>query len=165
MFILVICVFREQHFRNNGWTRSKVEKREQGLQLGNPRVNPPGRTFRPKHRICPIAHTKNSWPAKERSQLRLGQIWVSFGRGFAFKFNPKLSNTTVNLFSPYDLRDKPNQRIRRMHFSVTIWIRMRQTLPLASLRETFGKWQNLTCGHPSGEFGLERKLSSSVVFE
>ena len=41
MFILAICASRERYFRNNGWTRSKVEKREQGLQLGNPRITHP----------------------------------------------------------------------------------------------------------------------------
>ena len=41
VFILVICVSQERHFRNNGWTRSKVEKNKQGLQLGNPRITHP----------------------------------------------------------------------------------------------------------------------------
>ena len=37
---LCLCASRERYFRNNGWTRSKVEKRKQGLQLGNPRICP-----------------------------------------------------------------------------------------------------------------------------
>ena len=67
VFILAICASRERYFQNNGWTRSKVEKREQGLQLGNPRITHPVEHFDQKIVFARFAHTKNSWPAKEQS--------------------------------------------------------------------------------------------------
>ena len=75
MFILAICASREQYFRNNDWTRSKVEKREQGLQLGNPRITHPVEHFDQKNRICSIRSHKK-FMARERTvfQVRLGQI-------------------------------------------------------------------------------------------
>ena len=33
MFILAICALRERYFRNNGWTRSKVEKENKDCNL------------------------------------------------------------------------------------------------------------------------------------
>ena len=65
MFILAICALRERYFRNNDWTRSKVEKREQGLQLGNSRITHLVEHFNQKITFAPFAQAKNSWPAKE----------------------------------------------------------------------------------------------------
>ena len=48
--------------------------------------------------------------ARERTVFQLCLSSLPFGRGFAFKFKPKLSDTTVNLLSPCDLKDKLNQR-------------------------------------------------------
>ena len=69
MFILAIFVSREGYFRKNGRTRSKVEKREQGFQLGNPRITHLVKHFHQKIIFAQFARTKNSWPAKE---LRIG---------------------------------------------------------------------------------------------
>ena len=67
VFILAICASRERYFRNNGWARSNVEKREQGLQLGNPEITHPVGHFDQNIVFALFAHTKNIWPAKEQS--------------------------------------------------------------------------------------------------
>ena len=110
MFILAICASQERYFRNNGWTCSKVEKREQGLQLGNPRITHLVEHFDQKIIFARFAHTQNSWPAKERLSATFRPNLISRWSRFAFKFKPKLSNTTINFRSPYNLQDKPNQR-------------------------------------------------------
>ena len=75
VFISAICVSRERYFRNNGWTCSKVEKREQGLQLGNSQITHPVEHFDQKIVFARFAHIKK-FMARERTvvQLRLGQI-------------------------------------------------------------------------------------------
>ena len=108
--ILAICASRERYFRNNGWTRPKVEKREQGLQLGNPRITHPVEHWDQKIVFSRFAHTKIHDPRRNSLSATFRLNSIRFGRGLTFKFKPKLSNTTVNLLSPYDLRDKPNQR-------------------------------------------------------
>ena len=99
MFILAICASRERYFRNNGWTRSKVEKVNKACNLET-HESPPRSN---------ISHKKIHGPQKKTVfQLRLGLALVADSHWF--KFKPKLSNATVNLLSPYDLQDKPKHR-------------------------------------------------------
>ena len=78
-----LCLARAV-FRNNGWTRSKVEKENKVCNLET-HESPTRSNISPKKIVfARFAHTKK-FMARERTvfQLRLGclgQIWVRFGR-------------------------------------------------------------------------------------